>query len=145
MCYTKILLAVDFSEHGEKVIERAIAMASALDAEISITHVVQLLPVMDSSFGPIVPYDVNMSDEMVAMARQNLSKLAMRLDIPETRCKLEVGSPKAEIIKYASEIKADLIILGSHSRHGIGLLLGSTASSVIHHAECDVLTVRLPS
>jgi len=43
----------------------------------------------------------------------------------------------------AGEIKADLIVVGSHGRHGLGLLLGSTASSVVHHAACDVLAVRL--
>jgi universal stress protein A len=56
---------------------------------------------------------------------------------------IEMGSPKAEIIRIAREQRVDLIVLGSHGRHGLSLLLGSTASSVIHHAECDVLAVRL--
>ena len=56
---------------------------------------------------------------------------------------MEIGSPKAEIIRIAEDMGADLIVVGSHGRHGIALLLGSTAASVVHHAKCDVLAVRL--
>jgi len=56
---------------------------------------------------------------------------------------VEIGNPKAEIVRVASEKDIDLIVIGTHGRHGIGLLLGSTATGVIHHAHCDVLTVRL--
>ena len=54
-----------------------------------------------------------------------------------------MGSPKTEIVRVANEHKVDLIIVGSHGRHGLALLLGSTANGVLHHATCDVLAVRL--
>ena len=54
-----------------------------------------------------------------------------------------MGSPKTEIVRVANENKVDLIIVGSHGRHGLALLLGSTANGVLHHATCDVLAVRL--
>ena len=54
-----------------------------------------------------------------------------------------IGSPKTEILALAEDNNADLIVVGSHGRHGLGLLLGSTASSVLHHAKCDVMAVRL--
>ncbi len=38
---------------------------------------------------------------------------------------------------------ADLIVLGTHGRHGLGLILGSTANGVLHGASCDVLAVRI--
>ena len=38
---------------------------------------------------------------------------------------------------------ARLIVVGSHGRHGLALLLGSTANGVLHHAKCDVLAVRI--
>ena len=47
------------------------------------------------------------------------------------------------IINIADQEKVDLIIVGSHGRHGLALLLGSTANSVLHHAKCDVMAVRL--
>lgn len=143
MSYRHLLLAVDFSEHGGKAAERAKDLARRYGAELSIVHVVEYLPVMDSSFGPITPYDVDLTEQMVEAARKRLNAFAAELGIPEDRRWIEMGSPKAEILRIAGEQGADLIVLGSHGRHGIGLLLGSTASSVIHHAQCDVLAVRL--
>lgn len=54
-----------------------------------------------------------------------------------------MGSPKLEIVRVAEERQVDLIVVGSHGRHGLALLLGSTANGVLHHAKCDVLAVRL--
>ena len=48
-----------------------------------------------------------------------------------------------EAHKTAREQGADLIIVGSHGRHGLALLLGSTANGVLHGASCDVLAVRV--
>jgi universal stress protein A len=143
MNYRHLLLAADFSEHGERAGERARDLAQRYQAGLSIIHVVENFPIMDSSYGPIVPFDMDLTDRMVEAARSRLNALADRLAIPADRRWIEMGSPKAEIIRIAGEQRVDLIILGSHGRHGIGLLLGSTASSVIHHAECDVLAVRL--
>jgi universal stress protein A len=54
-----------------------------------------------------------------------------------------VGLVKAEIFSLVDEVAADLIVVGTHGRHGVGLLLGSTATSVIHGTPCDVLSVRV--
>jgi universal stress protein A len=54
-----------------------------------------------------------------------------------------VGSPKTEILGLAEEKSTDLIVVGSHGRHGLGVLLGSTATSLLNHARCDILAVRL--
>ena len=143
MTYQHILVATDFSEFSERVTGRARDLAERYLAELSIIHVVENLPIMDSSFGPITPLDTDFTEQMLQTARKRLDELADRLSVPESRRWLELGSPKAEIIRVAAEQTADLIVLGSHGRHGIGLLLGSTASSVIHHARCDVLAVRL--
>jgi universal stress protein A len=55
------------------------------------------------------------------------------------------GHTESEIHRVAKEISADLIIVGSHGRHGLALLLGSTANGVLHGATCDVLAVRVQS
>ncbi|HYE34277.1 universal stress protein [Methylocaldum sp.] len=143
MAYRRILLAADFSEHGEQVIQRAHDLAKKYNAGLDIVHVVENMPIMDSSYGPIVPFDIDLTDQMVDAAQKRLAEIADRLAIPQDRRWVEIGSPKVEIIRIAKEQQVDLIVIGSHGRHGIGLLLGSTAASVIHHAECDVLAVRL--
>ena len=53
------------------------------------------------------------------------------------------GVPKQEIIHIADQEQVDLIVVGSHGRHGLSLLLGSTANSVLHYAKCDVMAIRL--
>ena len=60
------------------------------------------------------------------------------------RTLVEIGPPKSEITRIAEEQEVDLIVVGSHGRHGfVENLLGSTANAVIHHAKCDVLTVKI--
>ena len=54
-----------------------------------------------------------------------------------------VGHLVSEVIKAADKEEADLIVIGSHGRHGLQLLLGSTANGVLHLAKCDVLAVRV--
>ena len=86
---------------------------------------------------------MDLTAELMAGAKKRLAKLAEKLGVTEDRLWLEMGSPKTEIIRVAEENKVDLIVVGSHGRHGLGLLLGSTANGVLHHATCDVLAVRL--
>ena len=54
-----------------------------------------------------------------------------------------LGRPEVEIHTKAEEIGADLIVVGSHGRYGLALLMGSTANGVLHGATCDVLAVRV--
>lgn len=56
---------------------------------------------------------------------------------------LERGHAPTQILRLAKDTGADLIVVGSHGRHGLRLLLGSTANAVLHGAECDVLAVRV--
>ena len=57
--------------------------------------------------------------------------------------RIEIGTIKSEIVRVANELGADLIVLGGYERHGLALLLGSTESSILNAAPCDVLAVRL--
>ncbi|SJM89249.1 Universal stress protein A homolog 2 [Crenothrix polyspora] len=141
--YQHILLAVDFFEQSELVIERAKNLASIYQSTLSIIHVVDSLPVTDTSYGATVPFDMDLTSVLMENAKKRLSQLAKELGLVEQNTYLEIGSPKSEIIRIAEDIKADLIIVGSHGRHGLALLLGSTANGVLHHAICDVLAVRL--
>jgi nucleotide-binding universal stress UspA family protein len=53
------------------------------------------------------------------------------------------GNPAEEILEAAEKMKADLIVTGSHGRHGAQkFLLGSVSSKILDHAECDVLVVK---
>ena len=141
--YKNILLAVDFYENSETVTNKAEDLAKKYQAKLSIVHVVDSLPITDAGYGTDIPFNMDLTAELMAGAKTRLVKLAEKLSVPEDRLSLEMGSPKTEIIRIAEEKKVDLIVLGSHGRHGLGLLLGSTANGVLHHASCDVLAIRL--
>lgn len=141
--YLHILLAADFFDRNTAVADRAKDLADRYHARLSIVHVVDTLPITDPANELMMPFDMDLASEFIAAAKTRLTTLATKLGIAEADQYLEVGSPKLEIIRVAKDIKADLIVIGSHGRHGLALLLGSTANGVMHHATCDVLAVRL--
>lgn len=141
--YQHILLAADFSDSGPDVAERSLELARHYHARLTLLHVVESFPVVDSTYGPIMPFEIDLTEQMVSAAKTRIAALGEELNVPAAQRLVEVGSAKVEIVRVAEESDVDLIVLGSHGRHGVGLLLGSTASSVIHHASCDVLAVRL--
>jgi len=141
--YKHIFLAADFSEHGEAVADRAKDLAERYQAKLSIVHVMDNLLITDAAYGSTIPFDLDLTAELMAVAKKRLAHLADKLNIAEDCRWMETGSPKLEIIRVAEENEVDLIVVGSHGRHGFALLLGSTANGVLHHALCDVLAVRL--
>jgi len=63
--------------------------------------------------------------------------------LSDARKQILPGAPRQEIVRFAKEQAVDLIIIGSHGRHGLDRLLGSTARSILNDAPCDVLAVRI--
>lgn len=141
--YKHVLLATDFTEHSHEVATKAQQLAKNNHAQLSIVHVVDYIPITDATYGPIIPYDGDITEQLMTSAKERLSKVAGELDVTKQNQWLEIGSPKLEIVRIAEENHVDLIVMGSHGRHGLALLLGSTANGVLHHATCDVLAVRL--
>jgi len=76
-------------------------------------------------------------------AREQLSKYGDEYGVAKTSQIVAIGRPESEIHRLAKEHDVDLIIVGSHGRKGLQLLLGSTANGVLHGTECDVLAVRI--
>lgn len=140
--YRHILVTVDLTGDSDVVTGRALELARRLDARLSLLHVVEYIPV-DPAGEALLPPPVDMEQELVDSARQRLETLCRRLELDPELTRIEVGSIKSEICRVAREVEADLIVLGSHERHGLALLLGSTERSVVHSAPCDVLAVRL--
>lgn len=142
MSYQHILIAVDLTEASEKVANKALALAEKLNARLSLLHVVEYVPV-DPAGEALLPPPVNMEEELMDAARQRLETLANKLQLPDCQRHVVLGNIKSEVARVAREHNVDLIMLGSHERHGFALLLGSTEKSVLSAAPCDVLAVRL--
>lgn len=141
--YKHILFATDFTEHSRDVVNKAKELAKMNQAQLSVAHIVDYIPVTDVTYGPIIPYNGDLTDQLMKSAEERLAKLADDLGIDKKHQWLEMGSPKLELVRIAKENNVDLVVVGSHGRHGFALLLGSTANGVLHHATCDVLAVRL--
>lgn len=141
--YQHILIAVDFSSHTEEVCSKAQALAARNNAKLSICHIVEDFPLTDFAYEPMISVDIDMREALLEAGKKQLVKLAEEMEIPASRQWVECGSPGHNLVRIADENQADLIVVGSHGRHGIKMLLGSTANAVLHHAHCDVLAVRL--
>ncbi|GAB6043495.1 universal stress protein [Endothiovibrio diazotrophicus] len=140
--YKKILVALDFSPESEAVGRRAAELAERCGAQVSLIHVVEFMP-MDLGDGMMPVEPMGLDEELEAQARERMTRLAERLGLKSAPRRLEVGATRGEVIRAAEEEGVDLIVVGSHERHGLALLLGSTANAILHHAPCDVLAVRI--
>jgi universal stress protein A len=139
--YRRILLAVDLTEESAHVTRRALALAQAFDSEVHVIHVIEPLSL---AYGGDVPMDLSAVQEQIqTQAKSQLTEFARCIGIPQERQHLVFGRPETEIHRLARELKIGLVVIGSHGRHGLALLLGSTANSVLHGAPCDVLAVRV--
>jgi len=141
--YKKIMLAVDLTEESNEVAERAMELVRIYNAELHIVHVIEPLSL---AYGGDVPMDLSsVQEQLQDQAKSHLREFGQRLGIAEDHQHLIFGRPESEIQRTADEHEADLIVVGSHGRHGLALLLGSTANGVLHGAICDVLAVRVGS
>ena len=86
---------------------------------------------------------MSFEDEALTHARQQLVDLAETCGVKEDDVHVVIGNPSHEIKELAASMNADLVVVGSHGRHGLGLLLGSTANAVVHGAANDVLCVKV--
>mgnify|MGYP001636629938 CR=1 FL=1 len=128
--YKHILVAVDFSEHSEIVGLRAKALSEQFKAKLSVMHVTENLPMGNVMDGQVLPIDMELSEQLMELSQKRLAELGDKLGIAKEDQWIVTGSPQAEIVSLAEDNNVDLIIVGSHGRHGFALLLGSTANGV---------------
>lgn len=138
--YKHILYATDLTEDTQFIIDKVKKICEYTKARLSLIHVVEPLPGYSYAYLGIE----DIEGQLIQEARQSIAKLAEVLQIQPEGQHIEVGPTKIKILKIADDINADLIVCGSHGRHGLSLLLGSTANAILHGAKCDVLTIRLP-
>ncbi len=141
--YQHMLLALDFSPDSEFIGNRALEIARLTGAKTTLVHVVEHVP-LDLSNDLMLTQPLDVDAELLEDARNRLAELAQTLGLDDAERRVELGSTKGEILRLAEECGADLIVVGSHGRHGLALLLGSTANAVLHGAKCDVLAIRVP-
>ena len=140
--YHHILLTTDLSEGADKIADRAKEIAKAANAALSVVHVVEHTPIVYGGGEFSIPLDINLEEALKNQARQALARLGNRIAVPQENQYVETGSVKVAVTTLAKKMHVDLILVGTHARHGIEKILGSTANAILHAAKCDVLTVR---
>jgi len=142
--YQHILVAIDLSENSAQVLQKAQLIAQQNNAALSILYVIE--PIADAAnyaFDSTISIDyLPIQQDIEASSNEKISALTSSLALLEKKQYVEIGRPADTIHQFCDEHNCDLIIIGSHGRHGISLLLGSTANAVLHGAKCDVLAVR---
>lgn len=143
MSYRNILVAVDTSDESEHIMNVAKGLMEQEGALISIVTVIQPLAGFYVDLYSMLGDLKEVESQAVKHAMGSLSELASRHGVRPESVEVIFGSPATEIRKLAESRDVDVIVLGTHGQHGLGLMLGSTANAVLHGACCDVLAVRL--
>jgi universal stress protein A len=142
MIYQNILAVVGLGEDSVQVAARARDIASTSGARLTLLHVVEFVPVEPLS-DSLLPA-VQIESELIARSRTRLEDMARSLGAA-VQWEVASGNVKSEITRFAREGRFDLIVIGSHERHGLSILVNLTEDTVLHAAPCDVLAVRLPA
>ncbi len=145
--WKRICCPIDFSDASRAALEVAADLARRNGAELWLLHA---YPVPGYTFpdGSVVA-SPKMLQDLADAAQRHLDEwraIAERSGAPRVETAKEAGEPAAEIVAFARERGADLLVLGTHGRTGIEhALMGSIAERVVRKAHCPVLTVRPPA
>jgi len=135
-----VLIATDFSEASEKPLCHALAIARCYGAKFYLAHVVSSL-----GFTLAGPSAIAAVEEAVCRDAAQLEDDLVRsgaLSGLQHQIVIRQGEVWPELEAIIRQEKIDLIIIGTHGRHGMGkLLLGSVAEQIFRQADCPVLTV----
>ena len=143
--YNKIVVAIDLSSESAIIMDRARDVA----APHSEMHLLYVQEPMDSVYMGVVPYGPvfvgmdEVEENLRSELKQKLDTIGEKYNVPPEARHFLSGTPAREIHRFADEREIELIVLGTHGQKGVQLLLGATANSVLHGANCDVLAVRI--
>lgn len=143
--YKNIMVAVECSQGSRQVLKKAAEFIQDNDdVKLHIVHVVLDLIIADWAGSPgQIPPPLD-QEELAQSGAEYLKPMIEEAGLDPNKLVVCFGAPAQTILKQAENNECDLIIAGSHSRHGLEVLLGSTAHKILNLADCDVLLVRIP-
>jgi nucleotide-binding universal stress UspA family protein len=135
-----LVAPLDFSPASDQIIDVAKEMVSNLSG----LRFIHVLTPLDSLTPGLVWGELG-PDNREAVVRNHAREVLHQKGLDGASFEVRLGHPAHEIVEYAAQAKADLIVLASHGYHGIKrFLLGSVAELVLRHAGCPVLVLRRP-
>lgn len=135
----KILVPIDFSDCSRMAFECGVGLASEVDAELLLAHVIDpfCFPFGDEYAGV---HSARLMEEARVSAQTEMNKMAAQANVRYS-IRITEGSPVTEICNMTKR-DVDLIVIPTHGRSGLGhVLIGSVAERVVRHATCPVLVI----
>ena len=140
--YKNILLALELGNEGDNLqTQKAVELAKEFGAKLTLVHAIEHISSYGAAYGVAVGAEIE--EMLLKESTKQMHAFGKKINVAEEDQVVKFGPAKIVLLEEAERVNADLIILGSHGRHGIRLLLGSTANAVLHGATCDVLAVRV--
>jgi nucleotide-binding universal stress UspA family protein len=139
--FKHVLSATDFGEPAERALEAAIVQASKFEARLTLLHASWVPPLVYAAYVDGLSWPV---EEMTDAARKELDLVLSKARQRYARIEgvMMSGEPWRTILDVAKERDVDLIVMGTHGRHGLSrVLLGSVAEKVVRLSPVPVLTV----
>jgi len=148
----KVLIALDYNPTAQKVAEVGFSMAKSMNAEVILLHVITD-PVFYSTAGysPIMgfngymdmgPVQLDSVDGLKNASLQYLDKSREHLGDKSIQTIVKEGDFAEAILEAAKELKADVIVIGSHSQKWLeNIVMGSVTEKVLHHTSIPLLIV----
>jgi nucleotide-binding universal stress UspA family protein len=140
----KIVVPVDFHQHTNDIADLAVNMAGKFGAQLTFVHVVEHFAKIAGYYEGCPTCVVDAYEEINKHAQKKMDALLERNKGACPGCTGVVirgeGDAAGDLVDYAKDQKADLIVIGTHGRKGIEhVLLGSVADSVLKQASCPIL------
>ena len=134
--YKHILFATDLTKLSNNIAPKVKKLAELHNAKISLITVLEQTAIY--GYPGVNEVENTVNDK----TKNAMDEFADKIQVPKERQYIEFGSVKKQVLSCAKNINADLIIAGSHGRHGVTRLLGSSANAIVNGSECDVLLIR---
>ncbi len=148
----KVLIALDYNPTAQKVAEVGYSVAKSMNAKVTLLHILtEPMIYTAAGYSPVMGYNgyenigtmlLNSNEELKKASLQFLDKSKQHLGDDTIHTIIKEGDYADSILETAKEIKADIIVIGSHSRRWLeNVLMGSITEKVLHDTKIPLLIV----
>jgi nucleotide-binding universal stress UspA family protein len=141
--YRHILIPTDGSKPAEHGVEHGLALAKSLGARVSVIFVLEPFSEMSGRFLEAMATYAELRKEQAASVLDRTANAAKQAGVSCETIQVENEQPHQAIIAAAEDKGCDLIVMSSHGRSGLSMLLiGSVTNKVLTHAKTPVLVCQ---
>jgi nucleotide-binding universal stress UspA family protein len=138
----KVLIALDYDQTAQKVANVGYSIAKDMNAEVILLHVISNPVLYYSSYMAMAPSQINSVTELKEVAQNFIDKTKHNLGDKTIQTIIKEGDTAESILESAKKLKADIIVMGTHSRKWLeNILMGSVAENVLKHTTLPLFII----